>query len=88
MPYLDAVKISAKLNGGSQKRSLTTRDFHFTPMTGEVCPDGIIPVKRRDLKTSSVPMTRGLHRRVALSPGWNTTGDSSVHTARDGRDSR
>lgn len=59
-------------------------------MTGEVCPDGVIPLKRRDLKTSSEPMTRGLHRRsvVAPSPGWNTTGDSSVHTARDGRDSR
>lgn len=54
-------------------------------MTGEVCPDGIISLKRRDLKTSSVPMTRGLHRRsvVAPSPGWNTTGDSSVHTAPD-----
>lgn len=54
-------------------------------MTGEICPDGIIPLKRRDLKTISEPMTRGLHRRsdVVPSPGWSTIGDSPVHTARD-----
>lgn len=55
-------------------------------MTGEVCPDGIIPLKRRHLKPNLEPMTRGLRRRsvVVPSPGWSTTGDSPVHNARDG----
>lgn len=54
-------------------------------MTGEVCPDGIIPLKRRDLKPNSEPMTRGLHRRsvVVPSPGKSTTGDPPVHKDRD-----
>lgn len=54
-------------------------------MTGEVCPDGIIPLKRRDLKPNLEPMTRGLHRRsfVVPSPGRSTTGDLSLHDARD-----
>lgn len=57
-------------------------------MTGDVCSEGIIPLERRDLKTSSQPMTRGLHRRsdvVVPSPGQHTIGDFLVHTARDGR---
>lgn len=43
-------------------------------MTGEVCPDGIIPLKRRHLQPNLEPMTRGLHRLSVIvpSPGRST----------------
>lgn len=82
MPYTQASGVLDILNRGpAQKRSepaseLNTRDFHFTPLTGEACPDGLYPHGSHQWKPSSEPMTRGLHRRqtTALTPGQTTTG--------------
>ncbi|MCJ1461430.1 hypothetical protein MMC07_000027 [Pseudocyphellaria aurata] len=78
VPYDIARKVLAILNAGpNQKRDLSTQDFAFTPLTGEVCPDGIAPHEHDTLKRRDDPLTRGLHRRqtTTITPGYTTTDD-------------
>jgi len=59
-----------------KRRDLEHRDFTFTPITGEVCPEGTVEHTHDLLKSRSEPLTRGLHRRqtAVLTPGYVTKG--------------
>ena len=77
MPYDIANKVLGVLNAGpnQKRRDLESRDFGFEPLSGEVCPDGILS-PREVLKPRSTFRTRGLSRRqtAKLTPGYVTTG--------------
>ena len=81
VPYNYASQILGVINAGpadKKRRDLGPRDFSFTPMTGEVCPEGTAEHAHDSLKPRSEPMTRGLHRRqtTATTPGYVTKGTS------------
>lgn len=81
VPYSIASKVLGILNAGpNQKRDLESRDFSFEPMTGEVCPDGIVS-PGEELKPRSTFRTRGLNRRQTAkqTPGYVTTGKNPLH---------
>ena len=79
MPYGLASQLLAVLNSpayGKKRRDLESRDFEFTPLTGEACAGPDLAHAHEGLKPRTTPLTRGIHRRqsLALTPGYVTTG--------------
>lgn len=79
VPYEYASKVLSIINAApsdKKRRDLGHRDFSFTPMTGDVCPEGTVEHAHDLLKPRSQPLTRGLHRRqtAVLTPGYVTKG--------------
>ena len=98
VPYSNAAQVVDILdNGPHEKRStsshdqLTTRDFDFTQMTGELCVDASQSAHEDSLRrrSESLPMTRGKNslQKRAITPGYVTTddfgtdGDDTLHSA-------
>ena len=92
VPYSQVKGLLAALNSGpyqKKKRSfedheLQTRDFGFSALTGEDCPDG--PIHSREaLESRSITRNRQFQTR-AIDPGYvtkddfGTDGDDTVHT--------
>lgn len=78
VPYEIASKVLDLFNTGPrQKRDeLGIRDFDFTPLLGDTCPEDSLSQGHRSLMHRSSLMTRGLHYRQNsyLNPGYVTTG--------------
>ncbi|MCJ1284851.1 hypothetical protein MMC26_004188 [Xylographa opegraphella] len=95
VPYHQASQVVAALNGNGgdakRRRELQTRDFAFSPLSGQDCIDDVYGAMdgKPGLARRSAPLTRGKHRRQTtnLTPGYTTsddfgtTGDDTVHTA-------
>lgn len=102
VPYAQASKVLGILDSGNfqkrnaavrprESRQLDSRDFNFSPLTGDVCVDAVSgqPDAAAGLVRRSAPMTRGKHRRQAstLTPGHTTTddfgtnGDDTIHSS-------
>lgn len=81
VPYKYASQVLGVLNkipANKKRQNLRSRDFDFTSMTGEVCPEGMVEHAHDSLKSRSEPMTRGRQRRQTanLTPGYVTKGTS------------
>ena len=87
VPYDQAKQVIGILNAGpfqkrdtgSSHRTLQTRDFGFSSLTGrDICVDTVPLAHENVLRRRGAPMTRGKFRRqtVDATPGYVTKGDA------------